>query len=223
MLFVLALTLPWWGPAAALEPAEHRYSTGFPRYPYERPDAGSMIVDEEPASPDLPALPLIPKRNWALQLGAESGYVFDRVWREGLNLRLQTAFRIDFDANWSLFMERQPGAFTNLALGREHVIWRHAQSSTVQFHTSLGAQHLVDSKGDLSGIDFAYGFEVYPAKPVTIAFEGALGNLGSTFAPRVRATLGFVHSRFELLLGYEHQWIGSETLGGPFAGVRLWL
>jgi len=181
-----------------------------------------MIIDTEPDPSEAAKHPL-PKRSWAFQWGAESGYVLDRVWREGLSIRLQTVQRIDFDANWSLFMERQPGAYTNLATGREHIVWRFAESSHVQFHTSFGAQHLVDSQGTVSGIDFTYGFEIYPAKPLTITVEGALGNLESVFAPRVRATLGTMVKRFELFLGYEHQWIGSETLGGPFAGVRLWL
>jgi len=218
-----AITSPWWGPIAALEPDRPDYSVGFPRYPYETPHAGSMIVEREPGGfGPLPPEPE-PKRNWAFQLGAETGYVIDRVFRDGLNLRFQTAYRVDFDANWSLFMERQPGAYTNLAMGREHLVWRFAQSSAVQFHTSFGAQHLVDSRGDVSGVDFAYGFEVYPTKPLTFAVEGALGNLNASFAPRVRTTLGMLVNQFEFLLGYEHQWIGTESLGGPFAGVRLWL
>lgn len=188
-----------------------------------------MVIEYGPApfeqfegiTPSQPALE--PKRNWAFQLGAETGYVFDRVFRQGLNLRFQTAYRIEFDANWSLFTEREPGAFTNLAMGREHLVIRFAQSKNVQFHTSIGAQHLVDSRGDLSGVDIAYGFEAFPGKPITFSLEGALGNIGSAFAPRVRATLGAMVGRCEFLLGYEHQWIGSETLGGPFAGVRFWL
>ncbi len=220
-LVLYVLLAPWMVPLAAIEPHDVAVSAGFPRYPYAWPSSGSMIIDTQ--SDNEPPKELRPKRNWALQLGAESGYVFDRVWREGLNLRVQTASRIDFDANWSLFMERQPGAFKNLATGREHLVWRFAQSSAVQFHTSLGAQHLVDAQGTLSGVDIAYGFEIFPAKPLTISVEGALGNLRTAFAPRVRATLGAMVGRCEFLLGYEHQWIGGETLGGPFAGIRLWL
>jgi hypothetical protein len=170
-----------------------------------------------------PIAPIVPKRNWALQLGGESGYVFDRVWRQGLNLRFQTNFRVEFDASWSLFMEREYGASDNLVTGREHIVWRFAQSDAVHFHTSLGAQHLIDKYGDVSGIDVAYGLDIYPGRPIILSFEGALGNLGSAFAPRVRTTFGFIRNRFELLLGYEHQWIGQETLGGPFAGLRVWL
>jgi len=70
---------------------------------------------------------------------------------------------------------------------------------------------------------FCYGLDIYPGRLIILSFEGALGNLGSSFAPRVRTSLGFIRNRFELLVGYEHQWIGQETLGGPFAGLRVWL
>jgi len=219
-------------PKSAIESERPTIAVGFPKYPYEAGNDGQLAISLGPTPKEewlgvdqasAPPAPIVPKRNWALQLGGESGYVFDRVWRAGFNLRFQTSYRLEFDANWSLFMERERGAYDNLAIGREHIIWRFAQSNAVQFHTSLGAQHLIDAQGDVDGIDVAYGFDIFPGRPIIMSFEGALGSLGSAFAPRVRATFGFVRSHYELLLGYEHQWIGKETLGGPFAGVRVWL
>ena len=232
VLFGAVITSPWWVPKYALEGERPTVTSGFQPRPYVAGHNGQLTIDfgasttkqwdnaEDTAAPSEPA---VPRRNWALQLGGESGYVFDRVWREGLNLRFQTNFRIEFDAAWSLFMEREYGASDNLVTGREHIVWRFAQSDAVHFHTSLGAQHLIDKYGDVSGVDVAYGLDIYPGRPIILSFEGALGNLGSSFAPRVRTTFGFIRNRFELLLGYEHQWIGKETLGGPFAGLRVWL
>ena len=235
LAIVMVVTSPWWGPNYILEHDKTELSVGFVPYPYASGHAGLLDIDNEPA-PDGQAStivdldgygsrsrPPVHKKNWAVQLGAESGYVFDRVWREGLKLRLQTAYRIEFDASWSLFMEREVGAFDNLVLGREHFIWRFAQSNAVQFRTALGAQHLIDARGDESGIDVEYGLDAFPGRPVVMSLEGAVGNLGAAFAPRVRATLGIMTGRFELAFGYEHEWIGRESLGGPFAMWRIWL
>jgi hypothetical protein len=163
LAIVMVITSPWWGPNYILEHDRPMLSVGFADYPYAARHAGLLDIDYEaspddraplsPADPngDVRSQPLVHKRNWALQLGAETGYVFDRVWREGLKFRLQTAYRIEFDASWSLFMEREVGAFDNLVLGREHVVWRFAESNSVQFRTALGAQHLIDARGDVSG------------------------------------------------------------------------
>jgi len=228
LLLLAAVTSPWWGPQKALESDRPILAVGYLSHPYVPGYQGQLALALGPAPEEVwmgvaaPA-PTVPRRNWALQLGTESGYVFDRVWRHGVNLRFQTAYRIEFDASWSLFMEREYGAVDNLAIGREHVIWRFAQSNALQFHTSFGAQHLIDEYGDLSGVDIAYGFDAFPGRPIVLSLEGALGNLGDAFAPRVRATLGMIRNRFELLAGYEHQWIGREDLGGPFIGLRIWL
>jgi hypothetical protein len=234
LLFFAAISSPWWAPNVALEGDRQRQGVGFARYPYadERPGwldiayvPDALAEDTTPADVDQrdTTTPVRASRKWALQLGGEAGYVFDRVWRQGLNLRLQTAQRIEFDAYYSFFEEREPHSFDNLVIGREHLVVRFAESDTVQFHSSLGPQHLFDALGNVNGIDFAYGVEIFPGRPVILSLEGALGNLGSAFAPRVRATLGLSLKRVELLLGYDHQWIGRETLGGPIAGVRLWL
>jgi hypothetical protein len=234
VLVLAGITSPWWGPIYALEHDTPIRKAGFARYPYVRGRDGWLDIDYESPqydpntlddpgrAPPLPQ-PTSKKRDFALQLGAESGYVFDRVWREGLSLRLQTAVRFEFDATWSLYMEREVGAFDNLALGREHFAWRFAQSSGIQFRTAVGVQHLIDARGDVSGFDAVYGFDAFPGRPVVMSFEGAIGNLGDAFTPRLRGTLGIIGGRFEFALGYEHQWIGKESLGGPFAMWRLWL
>jgi hypothetical protein len=104
-----------------------------------------------------------------------------------------------------------------------HLTIRFAESSRIQFRSGFGPQHLRDASGWVHGVDFTWGFEAFPARPVVLGFEASLGMLGTALASGIQAQLGVVQGPIELSAGWRHRWIGDVGLGGPYAAIRFWL
>jgi hypothetical protein len=182
-------------------------------------DAGPAIAPPAPSDVREP----VARNPVAVEIGAEAAIGVDEdVIRSGLHARALFPYRLGLDTSWSWYRELH-GAEDQLGMGREHLNFRFAESSHVQFWTGIGPQHLVDSRGWVHGFDVTWAFQAFPVKPVVVTAEGSLGTLGNAFAPGVRGELGIMLNRFEVSAGYEQRWVGPEGLGGPFVSLTAWL
>lgn len=230
----LGATSPWWGPYRALEsdnPIGTTKDMRYADYPYAEGAAGHLLYPEPivygwdgvaRSKGNDRVEPRLLQRS-SLRLGAEAGIgVTDAVTRFGLHARLQLPYRLQFDADWSRFHEHDQQGADTAYLGREHLAIRFAQSSRVQFYTGVGPQHFCDAIGCEHGVDFAYGFEAFPGRPIVFSAEGSLGNLGQAFAPGVRTRIEYMVGPVEAVLGWHQRWVGGVPLGGPFLGISGW-
>ncbi len=153
------------------------------------------------------------------------------MWRSSLELRLYTLSRLELATSWTLLCEQllqlvdgRPHWLTDwLALGHLDLDYRFAQGERAHFRLGASLRALSDHTGNDFGADLHWGFDAFLAAPVVWSVSLALGRLGQAWLFDGRTSLGFMLGRGELLLGYQHLQVGKVPLGGPFAGLRLWL
>ena len=98
-------------------------------------------------------------------------------------------------------------------------------------HLRLGGslRHFQDYAGARFGGELVAGLELFPADPLVLGIEGAVGVVGDAWAAEVRGTIGLMIEVVELYAGWHHLALdalngsGGVELTGPIAGVRLWI
>ena len=79
------------------------------------------------------------------------------------------------------------------------------------------------SFGPSGGVNFTYGFDIYPVFPLALSASVDFGNLGSSFVLHAKGHLGAVFRSFELFCGWDVLQVASTTIHGPLAGLRVWI
>jgi hypothetical protein len=151
-----------------------------------------------------------------------------------VSARLQTAFRLELDTAYGLYLERpdrgsSPGSspgWSSAWLGHTHAAVQFARGERVQFRAGLGVRHWVDATGSSVGIDFLYGIDIFWGRPVTTSLEVTAGSVGHAWVVEPRGTVGFMVGDIEPFAGYDAVWIGgagpTAYLGGPVLGARAY-
>lgn len=220
-LALYAVAAPWMLPHAALDPGL-RVDGKFTPYPYAEPPFRHVALPEtaENGAPtrDRSRLPW-----WSGRASAEAGSDFSGLDRVGLRLFLDTDTRFGLKTDWDWYSEKLPcGCRDELWLGDLTATFRFVQNEWLVMHTGVGARFLVDHGRDRAGVNFLYGFDAFPAKPVHLFGSAEAGTLGSAGVYRLRGGVGVNWSHVELFAGYDFVRIGGVNLQGPMAGLRLW-
>ena len=212
---------------------------GFRPYPYADDCAGLMWnldpppVRIGPPQPlesnaadwrvEVPPTPERPGWSWSGRVFVEESNDFDGLNRVNGQVLIDTIGRVGFQASWSYLTEELDcGCQDELWLGDANLTFLFAQSEKVQLRTGLGCRWLADDGDSDFGVNFLYGGDFYPVKPLIVSTFLELGSLGEAFVVHGRATAGVILSRFEFFGGYDWLRIGSVDLHGPVVGVRLW-
>ena len=205
------VTSPYWIPIKWLgdDPLTPGYSL---RYPYWKDLPGSMY-ETDPIGPH--------HRNVWGEFSVEYANDLDDLSRWGAHLRISTASRFDFETNWNTFTEDTPSGHDHLTLGDAEILYRFAESETVQFRSGLGANWLEDHQGLDGGFNFRYGVEWYPVRPWAIKTLVDLGELGKAGLVHARTTVGASYQRWELYTGYDFLLVGTVQISGPVAGALV--
>ncbi len=203
------VSAPVWGPAVLLGDS-YRAPGFFPPHPYEE-SAGNLVIADEPYKPLRP---------WSAQVSFAYGNDFDGLARYGGQALVSTTQRVDFDTEWNWYVENQPGGADSIHTGDANMMFRCAQSERVQLRIGLGLNWLVDQHDQDVGVNFTYGAQVFPIKPVVLTSELDWGTLGNAPLFHVRATAGAVFHGCELFAGYDFRKIGQADLQGPMLGLR---
>ncbi|MBM82299.1 MAG: hypothetical protein CMJ78_17165 [Planctomycetaceae bacterium] len=102
------------------------------------------------------------------------------------------------------------------------MVFRFAQSETVQFRTGLGFNWLEDDGHTDAGFNFTYGVDIYPSRPWVFSTTLDLGALGHSGLVHSRTTVGFQWKRLEVFTGYDFFKVGSAEIDGLISGLQIW-
>jgi hypothetical protein len=185
----------------------------FARYPYAEGDEGRgfwLRAGDGAAE-------------WSLRPRWELGGDLDDLERTGLGLELEHARRFGLDAAWSRWVEDVDGGGSDeVDLGDANLVYRFAQSPYAAFRAGLGVNVLDDKGGTELGLNATYGAHFLPARPLSAGFELDLGTSGGDGLLHLRAELGLVVSRFELLAAWDHFDVDGDELRSVALGLRAW-
>ncbi len=203
---------PYPGPA---RPREIGYQVSGCPYAGDRPGLGAVAQ---------------PGEGWSVagRLTVEGGWAIGGAARTGAAARVQIpGVNLDLSARYSFFFEPTDEGLVALALGRWALEYRILQTPYVQLRVGLAARHMHDDLGSIGGGDLSLAIDVFPGEPVVVAAEGAVGVVGEAVYVQARGELGVMVDSTELYAGYDYEGLFAAgqhvDLGGPMAGVRLWL
>ena len=148
---------------------------------------------------------------------------FRRLVRAGGQVLFDTASRwgMDTEAN---YLREQAAADQRdqLWLGDVNLVYRFAQSPTLQMRTGLGMNWLADEFGSDFGFNFTYSGDFFPADPWIVSAEIDWGKLGHAGLFHGRATVGVHFHRLEVYTGYDYLDVGDTQINTAVSGVRIW-
>jgi hypothetical protein len=226
-VFYYVVLSPWYIPNQAVEAdraPDAALRTRFADYPYADGVPGLLLDPGSSAMADDPVgdAPPLSRQVVAAQLALEAG-LSGATRRDGVRARLQFPLRFELDSDWSRYQELDGGNLDVTWWGREHVSFRFAESSSIQFRSGIGPQHWLDAKGWVHGADLTWGFEAFPGRPWVLAFEASGGVLGKAFAAGLTGRIGVMLGPVEIDAGWRQRWVGNVPLGGAFVSAQLWL
>lgn len=204
------IATPYWLPHIALGDDLHDH--GFVvAAPYEDAKSGMLTT----ADSDV-AMPVAFGR---VQLDALTD--FGDLWRVGGSVLVESPMRVGIDSSFGYWHERLERDSDALWLGDFNLVYRFAQSPRAQFRAGLGVNWLADDRRADAGVNFTYGFDVFPAKPWVLTETLDMGTLGSATLLRSQTTVGVVRHRWEVFTGFDYTRIGRTDLYGWMNGVRV--
>jgi hypothetical protein len=224
-LFVVAagaaavgVTSPFWGPPVLVGDA-YMQPGYFAHYPYEY-DVGYMLI----GPPEAAGLPGSRRPHaWAARGRAEFGTDFGGLEWTGGHVLIDTSSRWGMESDFRHVREEMAtSADDAIWLGDANVLFRFAQSETIQMRAGLGANFLSDTLQSDFGFNFTYGGDWFPFRPLVLSADLDLGTLGSANLYHVRTTAGLHWGISEAYIGYDYCDIGPTQISGLVAGVRLW-
>jgi hypothetical protein len=200
-----------------IEPAPRRLML---RRPYDRGfDGYHVTAAEDPGT----------AKAWAFDAGVEGAYVFDGVWRGGVNLRAGTRF-LEIDSRTSFFLEAPGGVPTDAMYLGDAGLWLvAARLRHWTMRLGGGARYMVDGRAPGEGPrEYALGWNVgagvdfFPVRPLVGSARVDVGRLWQATVVQARGTIGAMIGPLEVFAGWDHLQVGAVRLGGPLVGVRGW-
>ena len=215
--FLLGVAAPFYCPHVCLGDSFHDPGY-FAHFPYQY-DVGYMLIDpHEVLGLEGPCQP----HAFATRARGEVGTGFDDLDWIGGRVQLDTTSRWGLESDFRYVREDLDAGRDSLWLGDANVLFRFAQSESIQFRTGLGMNFLSDTVGSDFGFNFTYAFDCQPVRPLTFSAELDLGTLGHASVVHVRTTAGVSWGVSEAYLGYDLYDIGSTQIQGLVAGVQIW-
>ena len=214
-LFLMGITSPFWGPPAYLQD-DYELKGHFFRHPYQAHQPGLMAIGNLPALNNK-------LHSWSVRVDAEYADSFDDTARIGGHALLQSTSRWGVDGGFDYRYEDLPtGNQDQLWTGDFNIVYRFAQSETVQVRTGLGFNWLADQEKSNFGFNFTYGADWLPRQPWIISTEIDLGSLGQATLVHGRFTTGIKFRGLEVYSGYDYYDVGHVDLSNFISGIRLW-
>jgi len=213
----ITVAAPFWAPPTLVG---DRYTEPgfFARHPYQY-DQGYMLIGP------VEAAGLAGTREpwtWAARGRAEYGTDFEEIDWIGGHVLIEGTWRWGLECDFRQVREEfAPTLQDELWLGDANVLFRFAQSPSLQMRSGLGMNFLSDGRSDF-GFNFTYGGDWFPIRPLVLSAEIDLGTLGSAHVSHWRVTSGANWKFSEIYVGYDYYDIGPAQVAGLVAGVRLW-
>jgi hypothetical protein len=218
-----ALLAPFTLPIALLED-KYEHTLPFTPYPYANGYHGYQIMSTEWAKAyyDIDTSD-VPRKSWAVRLTVENGNDFEGMNRVAGELKLEHESRWGIFTNWNWFRETLGNnQYDQTFIGDTNITFRFAQNEMASMYAGLGFRMLADRQQTNYGVNFTYGGDWFPVRPLIVSFQIDAGNLGSAGVFHARGSIGAIWHGVEIFTGYDYLSIGSVNLQGPMAGLRFW-
>lgn len=214
---------PWWLPHYALD---DRFGTTFAYLPHPYAHNSDGYVQRSGRDRGVRAgqgRRLLGQAT-SIRASVEGGLVDQNLTRFTVAGRISGNHRFEIETKWDSFTESLGGgALDQIWLGDVNVTWQHAVGRHGQFRTGVGLRTMVDVDGTTDhGVNFTYGFDLYPASPLVVHAAIDVGTVGQAGFVQANGALGLMVGALELYVGYDQTWVGDVDLGGPMVGVRMW-
>lgn len=186
----------------------------YTAYPYENDHAGYLA---DMANLDAATHPFS-KRMWA-----EYGSDFDDIDLVSGGLLVEGDNRLGLDLTWrSYFEDLGPQGHDDLSTGDANILFRLWQSDATAMRLGAGANWLeFDGEWD-AGFNFTMSGELYPVRPIILAWEWDAGKVGSANLLHARATIGANLRHFEVYTGVDYLDVEDTSLTAMITGLRTW-
>ena len=186
----------------------------------ESEEAGEVLIFSETGAPRDTSYARVGGK-----VAASYIYDWDGVHVPGGVLMVDSSVRIGFETEWQLYLEPLEDTVDQFWMGRINMNVRFAQSSFFEGRFGLGGRMMIVD-GVSGGFDSGLSFQFFPIKPLNIAADLHLGNLGRAFYLEGRAAFGVNLNRAELFAGYRASLVQGRDISvvfhGPVAGVSVW-
>lgn len=200
---------PFWGPWVVVEKNEIQHPA-YSGHPYQKGYSG-YIQDDPKGSRNAFSMTLE---------GGIASYGFNQT----IDARLTLARRFELELVAQRMVEpTAPTGEDSLVLLQPQLNAVFAMGRHALFRTGIGVNTLVDPQSKpVQGINFHYDMDFFPVKPLVLSIRLGAGTLGEASLTQARMTAGLTLYKVEFYGGYDSQWIGDQSIGGPIAGARLW-
>lgn len=202
------------GTAAVAVVSSKNSGLEYAAYPYENDHEGYLA---DTANPDAETHPLS-SRSWA-----EYGSDFDDVDLVSGGLLVEGDNRLGFDLTWrTYFEELASDGHDDLSTGDANFLFRLWQSDATSMRLGAGASWLeFDGEVD-AGFNVTASGELYPVRPIILAWEWDAGKIGNASLLHGRATIGANLRHFEVYTGIDYLEIDDTDLTCLVTGLRTW-
>jgi hypothetical protein len=222
-LSIAVVAAPFYLPIMMLED-KYEHALPFTPFPYANDYHGYQIMPTEWAKTYYNVdTSDVPRKTWAVRLSIENGNDFEGMNRVGAQLKLEHESRWGIFTNWDYFRENLcNGQHDQTYIGDTNVTFRFAQNEMASMYAGIGFRMLTDRVQTNYGVNFTYGGDWFPVRPLILSFQIDAGNLGSAGVFHARGSIGAIWHGVEIFTGYDYLSIGTTSLQGPMAGLRFW-
>jgi hypothetical protein len=163
------------------------------------------------------------RKEWAVRVLVENGNDFGGINRLNGQVKLENASRWGVITNWNCFHESlSNGQSDETLIGDTNLTYRFAQNEVASMYAGLGFRMMTDRHQTDFGINFTYGGDWFPVRPLVVSASFDAGTLGNAGVVHARGSFGAIFGGCEVFAGYDFLRIGGTNLQGPMAGVRWW-
>ena len=212
LMFVEALTSPFWAPAEAL--GDDFSPMPLRRRPYPLPPEVPAEGEAETAAPPPGA---------AVAGTVEGSWqrVSERVEAKRIDLRVRTAWRFGFDFSRTGFEEDLKNHTDEMRRTAAHVTVDFARSPQWTFTAGIGFKEL-DGDRRRDGPDFLYRVEATPGPPWTFDLSTEWASIRGQSVGEIAAGAGAAAGPVRMRAGWRTLFVGGTDLSGPEFGLTAY-
>ncbi|MCA9176502.1 MAG: hypothetical protein KDB14_18570 [Planctomycetales bacterium] len=208
------LTSPFWLPPAMIGDDYQQAMYFSPAPNMQSP--GLMVTEEWVQSQAVTGFP------WMARVRGEFGLDLDNLDQVRLQWLVDTSSRIGVDGTITYRHESLAIGDDQAMTGDANLLFRFAQSPTVQMRSGIGINWFSDRTDADVGFNFTYSGDFFLAKPWVVSSEIDWGTLGDSSLFHFRGTVGAVWRGLEVFTGYDHYGVDGLKTDQWISGLGFW-
>lgn len=210
-VLMAALSAPFVIPRVLVDDVDLQ-AVSFPVDPYQSGNALSsrtLFRDDESSG-------------WQTVLRGQYGSDFSELSHASGRAIWDSASRFGIDTEFFYRRERlRGGAVDELWTGDVNLVYSFARGARGHFRTGLGVNWLGARGQADAGLNFTYGGELYPVRPLVLTGDVDWGRIGAASLFHGRVTVGVTRAGWGAFTGYDYFRVGDGELHAWINGVEL--